>query len=118
MFDFDDFNRDENFYNNFTPEAQDDNEFVNCLMIITSMLKNLDYDSYLRSGHELMMKVFNMTNLEATDENEPALNVVMSLLSHIYALLSFKENTENYFDFFDKSVIYPMLNGGLDGMDG
>lgn len=118
MFDFNDFNRDDKFYEDFVPEAQDDNEFTNCLMVITSMLKDLDYSSYLKSGHELMMKVFNMTTLEPNEKNEPALNVVMSLLSHIYAMLSLNEDPDGYFAFFDRAVIYPMINGGLDGMDG
>lgn len=118
MFDFNDFNRDDKFYEDFVPESQDDNEFTNSLMVITSMLKELDYSSYLKSGHELMMKVFNMTTLEPNEKNEPALNVVMALLSHIYAMLSFYESPDEYFKFYDRAVIYPMINGGFDGMDG
>lgn len=112
MFDFNDFNRDDSFYNQFSAEPDDMGDFTNTLMIITSVLKNLDFDSYLKSGHELMMKIFNMTSLEPTPENEQALNVVMSLIAHIYAMLGVLDSKEEYFEFFDNTVMYPMINGG------
>jgi hypothetical protein len=115
MFSMDDFNKDDDFYNNFDPTNIDMGDFGNVLMTITHMLKNLNYDNYLKSGHDLMMKIFNMTSLDPTDENEQPLNVVMALLSHIYAMLSVNEDRDEYFSYFDQSVIYPMINGGANG---
>lgn len=117
MFDFNDLNRDDDFYANFEVEPDDDGEFLSCLMLTTSLLKELNYDDYIKSGHQLMMKIFNMTGLKPNQDSEQALNVLMCLLSHLYAMLAHNENRENYFKYFDSTVIYPMMQGGLNGLD-
>ena len=111
IFNMDDFNQDDEFYRKM-PDAGDLGDFTNILMHLTSVLKNIDYDQPLRAGHEFMMTVFNMTGLEAAEKSEQPLNVVMSLISHIFAILLFTNNKEEYFEYFDQTVIYPMLEEG------
>jgi hypothetical protein len=84
------------------------------LMVITNALKRINYDIFLKSTNDIMMQVFNMTNLEANDNNEDALNVVMCLLTHNFAMLNFIENKDMYFKYFDETVVYPLLGGGKD----
>lgn len=108
MFSMDDFHRDEEFYNNI-PADEDLGELASYLMLVTNALKSINFESYSMGGQELMMKIFNMTNLELKKENETALNVIMALLSHIYAMLIFMDNKQEYFNFFDESVIYEIL---------
>lgn len=118
MFDFEDFEKDEDFYKNldFNIEDIDFGDFPSCLMIVTSALKSLDFKNSLQSGHHMMMRLFNMTGLEITEENEDVFNIIMSLLSHLFALLRTMEDTEKYFNYFDNAIIYPMTN--LKGNDG
>lgn len=104
----DDFNRDQEFYNNI-PADDDLGELASYLMLVTNALKSIKFDGQTTGGQELMMKIFNMTNLELKKENETALNVIMALLSHIYAMLTFMTNKDEYFNFFDESVIYEIL---------
>ena len=104
----DDFNRDQEFYNNI-PEDEDLGELASYLMLVTNALKSINFENNTAGGQELMMKIFNMTNLELKKENETALNVIMALLSHIYAMLIFMEHKDEYFKFFDESVIYEIL---------
>lgn len=89
-------------------------ELPSVLMIITNALKRIDYDIFLKSTNDIMMQVFNMTGLEANDENEDALNVVMCLLTHNFAMLNFIENKDMYFKYFDETVVYPLLEMGDD----
>jgi hypothetical protein len=42
------------------------------------------------------------------------LNVVMCLLTHNFAMINFIENKEMYFDYFDQTVVYPLLSLGDD----
>jgi len=113
MFSMDDFNKDKDYYENFK-SVDNLGEFPTYLMLVTHKLKEINLDETTKSGHELMMKIFNMTGLSLIDENEQALNVVMALISHIYAMIVFFENQDSYFEYFDNTVIYPMINGGKD----
>ena len=118
MYDFDDFNKDPSYYENLIPDPSDLAEFTSSLMLVTHMLKNLDDTDSVKSGHEFMMKIFNMSGLEGTEEDEPALNVIMCLLSHVVALLTTAPSKEEYFKYFDNTVIYPMMKiGEENGMD-
>jgi len=89
-------------------------ELPSVLMIITNALKRIDYDIFLKSTNDIMMQVFNMTGIEANDDNEDALNVVMCLLTHNFAMLNFIENKDMYFKYFDETVVYPLLEMGDD----
>jgi hypothetical protein len=108
IFNMDDFSKDSDFYDSI-PLEKDLGDFKNIMMHLTSVLKNINYEEPLKSGHELMMKVFNMTELAGIEENEKPLNVVMALISHLFAVLIFTEDKEEYFNFFDQVVMYPML---------
>lgn len=111
IFDINDFNKDDDYYNNFDIEPEDMGDFLNVIMTLTHSLKSLDHDNFIKSGHQLLMKVFNMTHLEANEGNEQALNVIMGLVAHTYSLISSMsdDDRDHYFDAFDKNVIYPML---------
>lgn len=117
MFDFDDFEKDEDFYKSVSfDESTEMGDFPSTMMMVTNALKSVDFDSTLKGGHHLMMKIFNMTGLEATEDSEQVLNVVMSLISHLFALLLTCEDRESYFNYFDQTVVYPMMNtGGMNG---
>ena len=107
----DDFNNNEDFYKSIEPTDVDDmSDLATFLMLVTNSLKQVDYENNIKSGHELMMKIFNMTNLSLEQTNEDALNVIMALISHIYAMLMFVDDRRKYFEYFDEAVIYPILN--------
>lgn len=115
MFNFEDFEEDSLFYQNkFFDEQVDMGTFPSSLMMITNALKNIDYDSNLKSGHHLMMKIFNMTGLEFNDSNEEALNTIMGLVAHVFALLMTCDNKESYFNYFDNTIIRPMIGDNID----
>jgi len=115
MFNFEDFEEDGLFYQNrFFDEKVDMGNFPSSLMMITNALKNIDYDSTLKGGHHLMMKIFNMTGLEFNDSNEEALNIIMGLVSHVFALLMTCDNKESYFNYFDNVIIRPMIGDNID----
>lgn len=84
------------------------------MMLVTNALKQIDYNSSMKSGNELMMKIFNMSNLAFNDENDDAFNVMMALISHIYAMLLFINEKDDYFNFFDQAVINPMIKKSED----
>lgn len=105
----DDFNQDDEFYWQL-PEGKDIGDFLVLMMHLTSVIKKVNFDDTLRGGHEFMMTVFNMTGLEAEEKNEQVLNVTMGLISHIFALLLFIDDRDKYFNYFDETVIYPMIN--------
>lgn len=109
MFSFEDFNKEPEFYTNINPDPNDLADFTSSLMIVTHMLKNIDHKDGIRGGHEVMMKLFNMTGLTGTKEEEGALNVIMCLLSHVVAMLTVNEERDKYFEYFDNVVIYPLL---------
>lgn len=116
MFSMDDFEKGNEFYENLKPSYQDMEGFSSLLMVITHAFKNIDYDNLVKSGDVMMMRLFNMTNLSMEDNNEEAFNVVMALLTHIFSMLSFIKDKDEYFQFFDKAVMYPMINdSGNDG---
>lgn len=106
----DDFSRDESYYQNIE-QTEDVGNFTNTLMTITHFLKSIDFENQMKSGHELMMKIFNMTNLDESQDNEEALNVIMSLISHVFTMLTVnrEEDRENYFAFFDETIMYPLI---------
>ena len=110
MYDFDDFNRGPEYYENIKPNPDDMSNFASSLMLVTNMFKNLDPEDGVQGGHEVMMKLFNMTGLEGTEDDEDALNVIMCLLSHLVAMLPMLEDKDAYFEYFDQTVIYPLLN--------
>ena len=117
MFDFDDFEKDEDFYQSVSfDESTEMGDFPSTMMMVTNALKNVDFDSTLKGGHHLMMTIFNMTGLEASDANEQVLNVIMALISHSFALLLTCEDREAYFSYFDQTVVYPMMRlGDMNG---
>lgn len=108
MFSMDDFDENVKFDINMEDDGMAD--FTNVLMSITHVLKTIDHDNITKSGQDLMMKVFNMTGLDATVENEQVLNVVMSLITHIFASLTTHPDRNEYFKYFDEIVMYPLLN--------
>jgi hypothetical protein len=109
MFSMDDFEKGNEYYENLSDSYKEMNDFVESLMLITHALKNIDYSETVKSGDVLMMKIFNMTNLKLEEENEKAFNVIMGLITHAVSTLFFMRNTEEYFDFFDQTIIYPMI---------
>lgn len=107
MFDIEDFDNDDFEFQNI----DDDDSFLQTLMVVTHTLKNTSMEDPIKAGHHLMMKIFNMTGLEALDKNEQALNVLLAVFSHLFAFMTDRENLDEYFDHFDKTVIYPLLKG-------
>jgi hypothetical protein len=116
MFSMDEFNESNEELAKRIEEAKsvDMGDVPSVLMVITNALKNINYDEFIKSTNDVMMQIFNMTNLEADENNEDALNVVMCLLTHNFAMINFIENKEMYFDYFDQTVVYPLLSLGDD----
>lgn len=114
MFSMDEFSESNDDIAKRIQEAKnvDMGDLPSVLMVITNALKNINYDEFIKSTNDVMMQCFNMTNLEANDENEDALNVVMCLLTHNFAMINFIEDKQKYFNYFDETVIYPLLSLG------
>ena len=110
MFSMDDFEKGNEYYENLSDNYKEMRDIVESLMLVTHAFKNIDYSEIVKSGDVLMMKIFNMTNLKLEDGNEQAFNVIMGLVTHFVSALYFMKNSEEYFEFFDRTIIYPMLN--------
>lgn len=109
MFSWEDFENNNN--NSEHPGHPEDlGNLANFMMLVTNALKQVDFNLNIKSGNELMMKIFNMSNLSFSEENDDALNLMMALVSHIYAMLLFMDDRSKYFQFFDNAVVMPMIN--------
>lgn len=109
MFSWEDFEKNNNDSEHANHPA-DMGNLASFMMLVTNALKQVDFNYNIKSGNELMMKIFNMSNLSFNEENDDALNLMMALISHIYAMLLFMDDRNKYFQFFDNAVVMPLIN--------
>ena len=89
----------------------EDNEFVNQMMAVTSLIKNTDFDNH-ESRASFMMHLLNMST-EYNDKQGASLDVISALSSHIIVMMQvINGGKESYLDHFDTNVIYPMIAEG------
>lgn len=111
FYSMDDFDHDADYYNKQDSEYdfQNDHSFRETLMVLSSLLKGSSFSDDIVDSSHLMMKIFNMSQLDMDEKNEPALNLIIGLLMHIHALMKFIEDKDRYFKFIDENIIYPMM---------
>lgn len=112
FFSMDDFDND-NYYSDVDSNV-DDSDFIESLMVLSNILKNTNFTSNMKDSSHFMMKIFNVSQLDVDEKNEPALNLIIGLIMHIYALMGHVQNKEEYFNFIDENVILPLLKGNTD----
>ena len=112
MFDFEDFNTEDEIVNDNT----DDTEFVNRIMTLTRIIKQTDFNDE-KQREFFMMHVINMAFDDANPENERAIDVVIALSIHLMSVLKgIDYNKEEYLDHFDNNIMLPMISNLNDSL--
>lgn len=114
FFSMDDFDKDNEYYEKGFGGIDDidDSSFIETLMVLSSIMKSTNFTSEIKDSAHFMMKIFNVSQLDVEEENEPALNLIIGLIMHVYALMQHVNNKDEYFNYIDQTIIAPLMEEG------